>query len=135
MRTCKVNFVPFWRIGDSAVFAFVLADCVVGVAVDAGVGSGAEVDGDGSGVGWERMDTRGTKVFQLGQVEVFVRAAQTSWEGAVMKVELPMWRVALSMGMLGVARVALVGSVRVVMMDWGFDYDGLKLRRNEVRRK
>lgn len=46
-----------------------------------------------------------------------------------MKVELPMWRVALSMGMLGVARVALVGSVRVVMMDWGADYDGLRSRR------
>lgn len=78
MRTCKVNFVPFWRIGDRAVFASVLVDWVVGVAVDAGVGSGAEVDGDGSGAGWERMDTRGTKVFQLDQVEVFVRAAQTS---------------------------------------------------------
>lgn len=111
-----MNFVPFWRIGDR-VFAFVLVDWVVGVAVDAGVGSGAGVDGDGSGVGWERMDTRGTKVFQLGQVEVFVSAAQTSWLGALMKVELPMWRTAFSMGMLGVARVAFVGSVRVVMME------------------
>lgn len=53
MRTCKVNFVPFWRIGDSAVFAFafVLVDWAVVVNVDAGVGSGAEVDGDESGVG------------------------------------------------------------------------------------
>lgn len=115
IRTCKVNFVPFWRIGDRVVFVFVGWE--VGVDVDAGVGSSAEVVGDGSGVGWERMVTRGTKVFQLGQVEVFVRAAQTSWDGAVMKVELPMWRVAFSMGMLGVARVALVGSVRVVMVD------------------
>lgn len=125
-----MNFVPFWRIGDRAVFVFV--DWVVGVAVDAGVGSGAEVDGDGPGVGWERMVTRGMKVFQIGQVEVFVSAAQTSWEGAVMKVELPMWKVALSMGMLGVARVALVGSVRVVMVDWGFGDYGLELRRKGV---
>lgn len=123
MRTWKVNFVPFWRIGDR----FVLVDWVVGVDVDAGAGSGAEVDGDGSGVGWERMVTRGTKVFQLGQVEVSVRAAQTSWEGAFMKVELPRWRVALSMGMLGVPRVALVGSVKVVMMDWEFDGEALEL--------
>lgn len=78
MRTCKVNFVPFWRTGDSAVFAFVLVDWAVVVDVDAGVGSGAEVDGDESGVGWDWMVTRGTKVFQLGQVEVFVRAVQTS---------------------------------------------------------
>lgn len=50
-----------------------------------------------------------------------------------MKVELPMWRVALSMGILGVARVALVGSVRVAMMVWGFDYYGVGIE--EVRRK
>lgn len=101
------------------MFVFTVWEVGAGVCVDvdAGAGSGAEVDGDGSGVGWERMVTRGTKLFQLGQVEVFVSAAQTSWLGALMKVELPMWRTAFSMGMLGVARVAFVGSVRVVMME------------------
>jgi hypothetical protein len=34
-----------------------------------------------------------------------------------MKVELPMWRIAFSTGMLGVGRVALVGSVMVAMVD------------------
>ena len=59
-------------------------------------------------------------------------AAQTSWDGALMKVELPMWRVAFSTGMFGVARVALVGSVRVVMMDSGFAGESLKLWRKGV---
>ena len=77
-----MNLVPFWRIGDR--------DCVFWVALgwDAGSGAGGEV---GVGwVGWERIVTRGTKEFQLGQVEVSIRAAQTFGEGAVMKVELPM---------------------------------------------
>lgn len=129
MRTWKVNFVPFWSTGDRFVLEGWVVD--VGAGVGVGVGSGAEVDGDGSGVGWERTVTRGTKAFQLGQVEVFMSAAQTSWEGALMKVELPMWRVAFSMGMFGVARVALVGSVRVVMMDSRVG-KCLKMWRNEV---
>lgn len=67
-------------------------------------------------VGWERIVTRGTKEFQVGQVEVSVRADQTLEEGAVMNVELPMWREAFSGVMLGVWREALVGSERGVMM-------------------
>jgi hypothetical protein len=130
MRTWKVNFVPFWSIGERFLFEDWVVDAGAGAGV--GVGSGAEVDGDGSGVGWERMVTRGTKAFQLGQVEVFTSAAQTSWEGALMKVELPMWRVAFSMGTFGVARVALVGSVRVVMTDSRFPGKFLKIWRNEV---
>lgn len=74
-------------------------------------------------LGWERIVTRGTKEFQVGQVEVSVNADQTFGEGAFMEVELPMWREAFSRGMLGVARVAFWGSGRVVML--GFGWNGL----------
>lgn len=135
MRTWKVNFVPFWRIGDVLVGWLALVGWVVDDDVGAGVGSGsgaeaeAEVVGDGGG--WERMVTRGTKEFQLGQVEVSVRAAQTCAEGALMMAELPMCRVAFAGVMVGVARVAFVGSVRVVMVIfvyWELVGDGLGLR-------
>lgn len=43
MRRWKMNFVPFWRIGE----------CVVGS------NTAADVDADGSGVGWERIVTFG----------------------------------------------------------------------------
>lgn len=118
MRTWKVIFVPFWRIGDRAGW----------------VGG---VDVDWEGVGWERIVTRGTKEFQLGQVEVSVRADQTFGEGAVMKVELPMCMVACSGVMLGVARVALVGSLRggMVGLDLGLDIRWFGLgRRTELER-
>lgn len=89
MRTWNVIFVPVWRIGEvlSAVS------------------------------GWERMVTRGTKEFQSGHVDVFVRAAQTRAEGAEMVVELPMWRVALVAAMVGVERVEFVGSVSSAMAE------------------
>jgi hypothetical protein len=64
MRTWKVIFVPFWRMGESSVLASVF--------------------------GWEVIVTRGMNSFQEGQVEVSVRAAQTAVEGAAMKIELPM---------------------------------------------
>lgn len=107
MRTWKVNLVPFWRTGDR--------EFVVG-ALDWDGGC-ADVVGVGS-VGWERIVTWGTKEFQVGQVEVSVRAAQTFGEGAVMNVELPMWREAFSTGMFGVAREALLGSERVAIVGW-----------------
>lgn len=69
--------------------------------------------------GWARIVTRGTKVFQLGQVEVSMRAAQTFVDGAEMKAELPMWRIAFSTGMVGVERVAFVGSLRLDIVSWG----------------
>lgn len=89
-----VNFVPVWRIGESE------RDDASGVSD----GCGCEASG------WDRIVTRGTKVFQLGQVDVSVRADQTFVEGAAMKVELPMWRVAAAAVMDGVERVELVGS-------------------------
>lgn len=46
-----------------------------------------------------------------------VRTAQTLEGGAAMKIELPKCRTASSTGMLGVERVAFLGSVRVAMMD------------------
>lgn len=78
---------------------------------------------DGSAVGdsvsgCERIVTRGTKEFQLGQVDVSVSAAHTWVEGAGMKVELPMWRVALAASMVGVERVELVGSERGDMVNY-----------------
>ena len=88
MRTWKVIFVPFWRMGESSVFE--------------------------SMVGCEVMVTRGMNSFQEGQVEVSVRAAQTAVEGAAMKIELPMWRVAFAASIVGVARLAFWGSVRGV---------------------
>lgn len=62
------------------------------------------------------MVTRGTNAFQVGQVDVSVRAAQTFVDGAEMRVELPRWRTALSAGMVGVGRVAFVGSLRADMV-------------------
>lgn len=91
-----VNFVPVWRIGESARDDSGGCDC-------------CEEDGCGES-GCERIVTRGTKVFQLGQVEVSVRADQTFVEGARMKLELPMWRVAFAAVMEGVERVEFVGS-------------------------
>lgn len=66
-----------------------------------------------AGSGCERIVTRGTNEFQLGQVDVSVRAAHTAAEGAGMRIELPMWRVALAASMVGVERVEFVGSDRV----------------------
>lgn len=104
MRTWKVIFVPGWRIGERG-------------------GGDGEVDSVDSGSfglacesGCERMVTRGTKEFQLGHVEVSRRASQTLGEGAAMKVELPMWRVASDGVMVGVERVEFVGSVMVDMV-------------------
>jgi hypothetical protein len=70
MRTWKIIRVPFWRIG----------------------GRGEEEED--SVPGCERMVTRGTKEFQSGHVEVFVRADQVFEDGAEMVVEEPRWRVA-----------------------------------------
>lgn len=58
-------------------------------------------------------------MFQVGQVEVSIRAAQTSVDGAEIKVELPMWRIASLAEMVGVERVAFVGSWRVDMVGGG----------------
>lgn len=88
MRTWKVIFVPFCRIDESSVF--------------------------GSEVGWEVTVTRGMNSFQDGQVEVSVKAVQTAVEGAAMKIELPMWRVAFAASIVGVARLAFWGSERGV---------------------
>lgn len=52
--------------------------------------------------GCSRMVTRGTKVFHLGQVEVSIRAFQTSCKGASMRVALLRWRTASDAEMLGV---------------------------------
>ena len=52
--------------------------------------------------GCARMVTWGTKVFHVGQVEVSIRAFQTSCEGASMCVALLRWRTALDAEMLGV---------------------------------
>lgn len=65
-----MHLVPFCRIGDSV--------CVTGAALTVG------------SFGWERIVTWGTKEFQLGQLDVSVRADQTFGDGAVMNVELPM---------------------------------------------
>lgn len=89
MRTWKVILVPFCRMGESSVVESSLA-------------------------GWEVMVTRGMNSFQEGQVEVSVRAAQTAVEGAAMKIELPMWRVAFAASIVGVARSAFWGSERGV---------------------
>jgi len=79
--------------------------------------------------GCERMVTRGTKEFQSGHVDVFVRAAQICVEGAVVVVELPMWRVALVAGMVGVERVVLLGSVSSGILDLG-GVDGINWEMN-----
>lgn len=63
------------------------------------------------------MVTRGTKEFQSGHVEVFVRVDQTFEEGAEMVAELPSWRVAEVDGMFGVERVELLGSVREAIVN------------------
>lgn len=77
-----MHLVPFCRIGDSV--------CVgAAVLVVWDIGSGGDVVDVGS-FGWERIVTWGTKEFQLGQLDVSVRADQTFGDGAVMKVELPM---------------------------------------------
>jgi hypothetical protein len=83
MRTWKIALVPFCRIGERDGFWTLDWDA----GSDAGSGAGGAV---AVGlVGWERMVTRGMKEFQLGQVDVSVRAAQTFGEGAAMNVELP----------------------------------------------
>lgn len=100
MLTWKVILVPFFRIGErEGLSALVL-----------------ESGGGGRVSGCERMVTRGTKEFHDGQVEVSDSADQTWDEGAAMKVELPMWRVALETGMLGVDLEVLVGFVRSGMV-------------------
>lgn len=106
MRTWKVILVPSWRIGERGE--------------GEGVGEGVSVDSGLLGLacesGCERMVTRGTKEFQLGHVEVLRRVSQTLGEGAAMKVELPMWRIASDAVMVGVERVEFVGSVMVDMV-------------------
>lgn len=63
-----------------------------------------------------------------------VRAAQTFGDGAEMKVELPMWRIACSAGMVGVERVAFVGSLRVDMVSWRvLIYRGRGEREKELK--
>mgnify|MGYP001658169385 CR=1 FL=1 len=84
--------------------------------------------------GCERIVTRGTNEFQAGQVEVSVRVLQTLAAGALMRVELPMWRVAAFGVIVGVARVALVGSSRVVIVDFG-TAGGLKLVKGKRKRE
>jgi hypothetical protein len=84
--------------------------------------------------GCEQIVTRGTNEFQAGQVEVSVRMLQTLAAGALMRVELPMWRVAASGVIVGVARVALVGSWRVVIVDFGIA-GGLELVKEERKKE
>jgi hypothetical protein len=93
MRTWKVTFVPFWRIGESGAV----------VSAEAGVS------------GCERIVTRGTKEFQLGHVDVSVRTSQTRVEGALMKIELPRWRLEDSGVMVGVGRSVFVGFWSVIL--------------------
>lgn len=112
MRTWKVIFVCFWRSGERVVV--VVGSGWVWCCSDGSCGCGL-----GLLSGCERIVTRGTKVFQLGQVEVSIRAAQTFVDGAEMKVELPMWRIAFLAEMVGVERVAFVGSWRAGMVDGG----------------
>lgn len=94
--------MPFWRIGESGAGAVVEVLGSVSADVDVGVS------------GCERIVTRGTKEFQLGHVDVSVRTSQTRVEGALMKIELPRWRLADSGVMVGVGRSVFVGFSSVI---------------------
>lgn len=63
--------------------------------------------------GCSRMVTRGTKVFHVGQVEVSIRAFQTSCVVASMCVALLRWRTASDAEMFGVELVLRDGDVDV----------------------